>query len=149
MEFEIEKAWTDALESGNYGQVDGQLVDAFRSGDEVHAEGYCCLGVLAEVLCEIRPSLIRRGTGDTDKPISWEWKEGDHWLSVDDGNLPDQLCSTIGLNLYDRECLIQMNDGSGEVPMHEFTEIAAAIKSHDIENHMRVDALYWEEAEPF
>jgi hypothetical protein len=55
MNQEIKAKWLEKLRSGNYPQAKGAL---YTREDEDGNEGYCCLGILCEVLVE--DGLIRK-----------------------------------------------------------------------------------------
>lgn len=57
MRQDIKTAWTKALRSGDYQQTQGRLCDA---------NGYCCIGVLTEVLAKDFPAELDGYTVDLD-----------------------------------------------------------------------------------
>ncbi len=57
MDSKIKQEWIDALRSGEYPQTKGRLVRTQQDTD-VYPPGYCCLGVLSEIL--VRHGVLSR-----------------------------------------------------------------------------------------
>lgn len=82
------KTWLEALRSGNYEQTDGKLCDEF---------GYCCLGVLANVM-DVLGSLFQNHDGELTK-----------W-----GNLDDNSPAVYYLPWDIQESLAGLNDSGND-----------------------------------
>ena len=94
---ELKQKWTEALRSGRYQQTNGYLRDSC---------GYCCLGVLCDIV----------------DPNGWsldEWAEENRHRIADDNELGATGCLTVGLEDDAETHVIEMNDGGTP-----FTEIA-------------------------
>lgn len=122
MKPEIKAQWIEALRSGEYTQIDGQL----RLGNDV-----CCLGVLCDL-------AAKQGLG--------VWLNNE-FLTLSNGEVmgADRSVPPIGVakwaGLYDPNPLIDAerdlrlalyNDGSVDfdIPAHTFAEIADLIEAH-------------------
>lgn len=82
------QAWTAALRSGNYTQIQGKL----RSDD-----GYCCLGVL----CEIVSPELWDYDAESEEPFM-------HWGRID--SPANDILDKVGLINSDTYDLIALND---------------------------------------
>lgn len=114
MQPDLKKRWVKALRSGRYQQAHGRLMEG-------HREGFCCLGVLCNV---VKP----RGW---DASGSWCFNRKDtvHNDAVA-GSLTASLREQFGLNAAQEAHLIKMNDGTGGVKERSFKEIAAWIEEN-------------------
>lgn len=122
----VRAQWTAALRSGQYRQIRGRLRS---SGDDGAAEGFCCLGVLCDVVApagwERHPGAYTSGPycrheGAYDVPVAHIC----HAAGLPDGNDPD-IHSFLGE-------LTDANDVKGLT----FAEIADAI---DLDTLMQLD----------
>lgn len=104
MNKKIRKAWTNALESGQYQQGRGYL----RKNSHGKIK-YCCLGVLREVVRNRFTNIKLQKS--TDEEI----------LNVDQA-------FAIGISSRMQDRLALMNDGSPEHPRYSFKEIAKFIR---------------------
>jgi len=124
MDNEIKAEWTRRLKSGDYVQGKGTLK---KDGQ------HCCLGVLAEVMCD-------RGEA-TQKPyVSLSSKEAQpvEFGLVDSERtgisiLPIDFRERVGLSEGQQEILMEMNDGHPDADFEDsrsFTEIADWIEEN-------------------
>lgn len=90
MDAAIKQQWVEALRSGKYEQG--------REALRTEAGGYCCLGVLCDLLPE-------KGTWDADN--SFVLSDG----NAADGSLPDPLRVWLGITREQQTALIYLNDG--------------------------------------
>lgn len=113
MNQDIKREWVEALRSGDYAQTKDRLKRLGMGGGE--QPGYCCLGVLAEV-------LIKRGIGCWRGDLHYGECDGEEErLSSED--IPSPIAATIELEMRDQQQLAEMND-SGD----SFEEIADYIE---------------------
>lgn len=126
MDTTIKNAWTAALRGGEYEQVQGAL--RARSHDHDHEIlGYCCLGVLIDVLIEddLRVDLqlawasdsqvgFRNPDYDAEDPTSQGLR------ATEGGDLGPWLRAVLGVSSADEAELVHMNDLGGD----DFFEIA-------------------------
>jgi hypothetical protein len=105
---DVKAEWLTRLRSGDYQQAHGALnrVEAFSSGN---GAGYCCLGVLCEVLVDTPLGAI----------VGWRGQEGriklfgplDGLPGTGSGVvLPDSVRHAIGLETDEQDALVLMND---------------------------------------
>ena len=116
MDPEVKAKWVAALRSGDYRQAKGQLYDG---------NGYCCLGVLCEVLGQ-----EKRFVEDED---NWFFGSGADMQAY---ILPNKVCKLADLMdadgilkvdpLISGSALSYLNDSKGL----DFTEIADLIEQH-------------------
>ena len=112
---ELKQQWIEALRSGKYQQT----VECLRDAD-----GYCCLGVLADI-----------------QGVEWIWEQGketpsDTFVFYDDEDqydieLPDYLLAKIDAGKVSH--LVNMNDGTQfheGIRRHSFEEIANYIEEN-------------------
>ena len=125
----LKERWVAALKSGNYPQITGQLKRAAQSG-----EGYCCLGVLVELIIEDLPT--EASWVGNDAPWTYETssipkimvKPGYGHIPVELIILPDLVGELPGdllraaLTTQDR--LTQLND-TDRLPFSEIAEFIA------------------------
>lgn len=110
MNQDIKAEWVAALRSGKYEQTNGALKDE---------DGFCCLGVLCDV--------VKDRVG-----LSWRKLEGSCvTLTMGDatGSLPTQVSIFAGLNtspMVGKDSLIYLND----IKRLNFKAIADAIEAH-------------------
>ena len=106
---EIKAEWLTALRSGAYKQCKGALN---------RNDGYCCLGVLADVIDkkDIRPIWHWGRTRDHD---------GDRSFGSSVTNLPDNLAEYLGMTIMERSTLVDLNDKYEQT----FDEIAKYIET--------------------
>lgn len=115
MNVEVCDAWKAELRSGNKRQGTNYLRD--------DNDGYCCLGVAAEVMRERFPERLKElgieivDATDNYMVVNYS-DDGFHDSLV--GTLPHALLDELGLNENSQEFLIQMNDREGKT----FAEIA-------------------------
>lgn len=118
--------WILALRSGEYAQTRGVLRrDSEHAFDTTIGPGYCCLGVLCDVL---DPS--RWVTPDDHGMVGYRTATGtgDSGQDVVEGTPPDDLAEALGLprpaarELYDY--CVSMNDGAKK----SFSEIAEFLR---------------------
>lgn len=107
MKTEIKEKWLKALRSDDYQQTTGTLCDE---------KGYCCLGVLLDVVDKSQWRKTPLGT------TSW----GERQLSVD---LDKKAMDEIGVTFEQQENLIEMNDNE----YCSFREIANWIEENIME----------------
>ena len=107
MSIELQREWVEALRSGKYKQETGAL----------HiAGGYCCLGVLCEVLTE-KGKLSRSGNW-------YELDTQEEGTLTMESSLAYPLLKMIGIDAELESRLIAMNDDEERT----FPEIAAFIE---------------------
>jgi hypothetical protein len=102
MDKKLKAKWVDALRSGKFKQGAGVLRD--------QAGGFCCLGVLCEV---VNPKL---------------WVEGDYgaWFHANEELMPDpSILQKARVDYDDAERLASLNDNG-----KSFEEIAAHIEAN-------------------
>ena len=104
---ELIEKWISALRSGDYSQSGGLLRDR---------EGFCCLGVL----CDVVDNTKWLGPGTAGFGYDWHGR-------VLYGNISRDIWEDIAPFL-DRDILIEMNDGGGM----SFDQIADYIESETI-----------------
>ena len=107
----LKNKWLDALRSGKYQQIRRTLCDG--------QNGYCCLGVLADV-CEI---------GQWDESGAFYHVDGeDDYGDPNDcwAELSDHVLTAIDLDHADQSYLITLNDSE----LRDFTEIADWIEEN-------------------
>jgi len=105
----IVEEWIKALKSGEYHQVSGTLRGW---GDKFVDDGYCCLGVLC--------NLIKGGMWSSLRPEYYFIYEGNGSNSY----LPNSLRRQIGMTVRQQDHLVKMNDNG-----YSFEEIAERIGS--------------------
>lgn len=99
MRSDIRQAWLNALRSGNYVQGSGKLRRALNENAPDITEGYCCLGVLCDIV----------------RPFGWRpTTYGSHQThELDDGN-GDYLSTTtlreLGITKAQQSQLANLND---------------------------------------
>lgn len=98
---EFKDQWLEALRSGKYEQGKGAL----RTVHNHSKDGFCCLGVLCD--------LIPDGTWD-DQGIF------NHYKSFSTSSMLPNNIPAIRVSSADQSTLIEMNDGKN----HSFTQIA-------------------------
>lgn len=121
---EIKKRWVEALRSGKYAQTTGALHRKFDEPRNHTSAGFCCLGVLREVLGMCQNEYLEDG-------------------SSRDCYLSDEEAEAAGLTARHQGDLSEMNDGGvwpGGPPFEEFDAeegggfsfdtIAAYIEAH-------------------
>lgn len=103
----VKRAWVEALRSGEYQQVEGRLYDRYR-------DGYCCLGVLCDVIDPHR------------------WLSNGAYEAVIDGEvirmhdaLDELVLGALGMPEAEADRLMDMNDQDCK----SFDEIADYIES--------------------
>ncbi len=106
MDAERKRQWVEALRSGEYAQCRNALS---RDG------GYCCLGVLCNV---VDPS----GWGDSLYGSSFYTYKNEG----DDSVPPSSLCTEVGLGSDDLDFLVKANDNE----MWGFNKIADWVEEH-------------------
>jgi hypothetical protein len=108
--FEAVKTWVKALESGNYKQYRGALVNG-------NGRGFCCLGVACKTM---------------DYKVKKDGSYG-YFLTNDEmrleGMLDDVRNEILGINEIEDQ-LINMNDGNGDTDGASFTEIAQYLRKY-------------------
>ena len=124
MDYVVKEAWVDALRSGDYFQIRGQL------GDE--ANGRCCLGVLADVV-DIPSECLSEENTEGDELLKTKSLVYQARLYVDKSNDRSELYHdfpSVGmlaemgsLGMSEAQALAQMNDDG-----HGFAEIADFIE---------------------
>jgi len=107
---ELKAKWLEALRSGKYDQISGQL----RVGN-----CFCCLGVLCDIA----------------NPKGWDDEEWNDVVGEEDGEdygvtrcvseLPDRFRSRIGMTFEHQERLVRMNDDERK----SFSQIADYIEA--------------------
>jgi hypothetical protein len=118
---EMKERWLKALRSGEYAQTRHVLHKVTASPERGLSEGYCCLGVLCDL-------VAKDGEG--------EWvgadDDGDDWFKyyADEGkvatNPPYTLLKQLDIPDSAGEALISMNDSEKK----SFAEIADYIEEH-------------------
>lgn len=107
---ELRKEWLVALRSGDYPQTKQAL--------RIPGKGYCCLGVLCEILCE--KGVVQRG--EDDYLFDTEDEPGILHMAT---ALETPILRMVGLTSDDETCLMKMNDGDEDGDgAKEFIEIA-------------------------
>lgn len=92
---EIKKKWVEALRSGEYEQTEGQLRVDDEKGKPV---GYCCLGVLCEVMGA--KYIPTRGRADAEKDAGLHEDDGFKLACMnDDGRSFREIADYIEANL--------------------------------------------------
>jgi hypothetical protein len=106
---ELKTKWVKALRSGKFAQVEGYLKTE---------NGFCCLGVLAEIYgCTVTPKSSEPG-GETHI---------DGYVPNGGGELlPDDLANHIGITFVQQEYYAGMNDES-----NTFAQIADDIETNE------------------
>jgi hypothetical protein len=67
----IKKVWVEALKSGNYPQTTGHLIEVpGETGVQIEQTGYCCLGVLCEVMGVPKVTIAYTGYKDEAEPFT-------------------------------------------------------------------------------
>jgi hypothetical protein len=94
MKAEIKAEWLAALRSGKYQQTVGRL----RRSDSCAPAGYCCLGVLCDIVApRVRGEWVvgapDNARGDDFKVTYPEWLTG-----ISDTELPAPMVAMLGLN---------------------------------------------------
>ena len=106
------KAWVDALRSGEYQQVTGQLKDTLDEEGEI--VGYCCLGVLCEIAK--KKGFIRE-------------------YNASDEGVPPQVRKLVGLTTGDGDFARRGHEGElslvseNDIAKKSFKQIANIIES--------------------
>lgn len=122
----IARKWYDALVSGKYTQCSGTLrrTKAVQNTKVPNVKarynrpGYCCLGVLSEVVCRMK--AVKAVAQYDMHDGAWRVKK----YSKISANIPRQVCEVIGLDGEVTDKLIDMNDFQGKT----FPEIAEVIR---------------------
>lgn len=99
MRQDIKTEWTKDLRSGEYDQTTGALKSSER------LPGMCCLGVLAHLLKEKFPELLKEN--------NIEIIETDEYININkmhNGELGPELRDLIGISNSEEADLINMND---------------------------------------
>lgn len=81
MRTDIKERWLSALESGDYDQTTGRLAQVGKDG----RVGYCCLGVLCDVVKD-------------DLKLTFEAKDGHMFFDGDNSILPMSVMKYSGLD---------------------------------------------------
>jgi hypothetical protein len=110
MDAELKRKWVEALRSGNYHQTTGAL---HRAGG-----GYCCLGVLCEVMGEKNWKDAGSTPGEFNKLMLMPYMEKT--------GLPRELHVRSGIPLGTQTVLVGMND----TYRNNFNEIADYIEEN-------------------
>jgi hypothetical protein len=104
---EVKTAWIEALRSGDYKQGRGLLCNA--------KDQMCCLGVLYDVGVDGDWSLDK-GAADNGEDV-WGIRERMHsfygdgfFYEVNASELPQTVLNKVGLEEYQQDQLIQLND---------------------------------------
>lgn len=143
MEHVTPQQWADALESGEYEQVVGALVNP-------RDKRYCCLGVLSDLAIKagydrarwgenlsgqncllIRTGLDSDGTPLIAGDIIEEADDGEVWVEEVDGQVPQEMAEWLNIDtnpVLDGVAAITRNDSHQE----SFTKIAEAIRRTDL-----------------
>lgn len=103
--------WVAALRSGQYAQAQQRLRTP---------EGYCCLGVVCDIVKDEVEGEWREQPGH----FNFRSKEST-FVDENSVNLPNAVAGLIDLPVGEESNLIQMNDGGST-----FAEIADYIESH-------------------
>lgn len=106
----IRDAWVQSLRSGLYPQIQGQLCRKEKGG-----LGFCCLGVLADVVDPAAWGAPPEDEGGT-RYFSGAWM----------GSLPSEFKVEVGLRDYEQRALVTQND----VDKKTFPEIADWIEEN-------------------
>lgn len=117
MNLRIKKRWIEALRSGKYSQTKNILRDD---------KGYCCLGVLCEVV--LGEDCWHVTTNLKDKPIYYSIEvlapnDQDSEGIYEEVYLPEEVGKKAGLSREEQEELAELNDDG-----KKFTEIADHIE---------------------
>lgn len=115
--------WIEALRSGRYEQASGRLVQCDTEGKP---EGYCCLGVGADVMGMLESASYSNTLG----------VRGVHG-SFAVHCLPQNAAAQLGLDGADLDRLTRMNDSLG----WDFNQIADAIEAAKTTGH--IARPYW------
>ncbi len=115
MDYDVKEAWVDALRSGDYFQIRGQLGDG--------GNGRCCLGVLADVV-DIPSDCLPEGAGHEEfRDRLYADKSNDRSELYHDFPSVGMLKEMGSLGMSEAQALAQMNDDG-----HGFAEIADFIE---------------------
>jgi hypothetical protein len=95
---DIKKDWVDALRSGKYKQVQGYLHKA---------DGYCCLGVLCDVMGVLSSDHLQTKLEKDTEVHSYFYK--DSKMTED---LSREFMLEVGLSPDEADTLMAMNDAS-------------------------------------
>lgn len=103
MDAEIKARWTEALRSGKYQQAKGILCEIDPESEE--PVGFCCLGVLVDVVHPEWWVTIRSGEKILRgylEPVGY----GTPWIA----SMGDHMYTETGLNFYQAGKLMKLND---------------------------------------
>lgn len=101
----IKKLWIEALRSGKYRQVDGELRGKTKSGKT----GFCCLGVLCNLHAQAHPEIAMNEFDPSRYlgAVAVLPTAVQRWADLDEsGTLP----TTVEFNGADYDTLYELND---------------------------------------
>ena len=118
MNANLKAKWLEALRGGLYKQTTGVL----RAPD-CNGNGYCCLGVLADVY---KPDLWTEEPQESEDEYG-DYREIDSWMHAFSGELlSDDVLHSVGLDHEQQAKLASMNDQG-----QSFEQIAEYIEEED------------------
>jgi len=134
---EIARKWLDALRSGKYSQTTGHLrkIEARDTTDHALREGYCCLGVLCDIVDPMRwvAPTLSDSTGrycymnPNPRTVFLDSDEEDTEDEFTDkllvGYPPQEYLEKVGLTETDARDLANRNDSG-----YSFEQIATLIE---------------------
>ena len=103
---ELRDEWVAALRSGDYPQGQGALKTA---------DGYCCLGVLCDIVDPKGWSMFTNKSGRFIWRDARGTEDGEHDAkTTESGMLPTTFAFRLEMDSEKEAHLIKLNDGSGE-----------------------------------
>lgn len=103
-ESEFGQEWLDKLKSGTVEQTTGHL----RGSSVICDDGYCCIGVAADILVE---KDLGTWQGEVFFPSDEVMGYEDSDYFEFDTELPKNLLEKFGLNNFEQSLAIKLNDG--------------------------------------
>lgn len=125
MKQDIAMKWADALESGEFKQTQGRLYDP--------GEGYCCLGVLCEV-------VGRKFDCYESQPSTWGIKN--HLGTIECTVLPEEIVREVGMK--SQSGIFTNNDGDIELTCLNDGDISRNIHPHSFKEIAKIIRENWE-----
>lgn len=112
MNIDVKNAWITALRSGGLKQARGTLKGYIDNADPSQGVGYCCMGVLACVLRDQFPELLKEGdTVVNETPDELAVTANRYGGTTSTGALgPSPILEIIGLSNGDESRAIAFND---------------------------------------
>jgi len=105
MKASLKQKWLEALRSGNYEQAIGLLCQYEMREGQVVPRGYCCLGVLCDVMDPTKWKLDGVRLSSVIYNFYSPENASDNWMQNNATSIPVDICDDLGLNGIKRiEC---------------------------------------------